>query len=124
MRQMAEGVAVTKVKSSTPIPVLDKLYDHWSQTSNDQITPRSSVDLHGENLKIGDLEDGQQGIFLINSSGEETKADRISHNAPKKLVFSIPETLATGNYTLEVRTILRGTKNLRKGRLNEVLVVA
>jgi Domain of unknown function (DUF4469) with IG-like fold len=100
------------------------VYDHWSQTSNDQITPRSSVDLHGENLKIGDMEDSQQGIFLIDSSGEETQADRTSHNAPKKLVFSIPETLAKGNYTLEVRTILRGTKNLRKGRLNEVLVVA
>jgi hypothetical protein len=38
-------------------------------------------------------------------------------------VFSIPETLKKGNYTLEVRTIMRGTKNLRKGRLNEVLVV-
>ena len=69
------------------------------------------------------MEDAQQGIFLIDSKGEETQVDRISNNIPKKLVFSIPETLKKGNYSLEVRTILRNSKNLRKGRLNEVLVV-
>lgn len=73
------------------MPVLDRLYDHWTPTANEQITPRSCVDLHGENLKVGNPEDTAQGIFLIDSKGEEVRADRISLNQPKKVIFSIPE---------------------------------
>lgn len=123
LRQMSEGVEVLKVKSTVPVPVLDKVYDHWTQTENDQLTPRSSVDLYGENLKIGDMNNPEQGIFLIDSKGEEVKVDRLTLNQPKKLVFSVPETLKKGNYSLEIRTVMRNNKNLRVGRLNEVLVV-
>lgn len=124
LRDMTKKVPTTKVKATVPVPVLERVYDHWTQTTNDQLTPRSSVDLMGENLKIGDLEDANQGIYLIDSKGVETRVDRVSQNKPKQLVFSVPEGLAKGNYTLEVRTILKHTSKIRQGRLNEILVVA
>ncbi len=88
---MTRKVPTTKVKATVPVPVLERVYDHWTQTTNDQLTPRSSVDLTGESLKIGDLEAADQGIYLIDSKEVETRVDRVSQNTPKKLVFSVPE---------------------------------
>lgn len=123
LREMTSKIPVNKVKSTTPMPTLEQVYDHWTQTSNDVITPKSSVDIQGVNLKIGDAEDPQQGIFLADARNAEVRIDRISLNKPKKIVFSVPENLKKGDYTLTVRTIMRGTKKLREGRLNQVLVV-
>ena len=124
LREMTKTVPTTKIKASVPVPVLERVYDHWTQTTNDQLTSRSSVDLVGEFLKIGDLEAADQGIYLIDSKGVETKVDRVSLNTPKKLVFSVPENLKKGNYGLEIRTKLKNTSKVRRGRLNETLVVA
>lgn len=123
LRDMTSNIPVQKVKSTTPMPTLEQVYDHWTQTKNDVITPKSSVDIQGINLKIGDLDDPQQGIFLTDGKSIEVRIDRISLNQPKKLVFSVPEGLKKGDYTLIVRTVLRGTKKLREGRLNQTLVV-
>ena len=123
LREMTSKIPVNKVKSTTPMPTLEQVYDHWTQTSNDVITPRSSVDIQGINLKIGDPEDAQQGIFLADAKNAEVRIDRLSLNQPKKLVFSVPEGLKKGDYTLIVRTVMRGTKKIREGRLNQILVV-
>ncbi len=124
LREAVQGIKVEKVKSSIPMPVLKACYDHWSQTYNDVITPRGSVDITGEQLKIGDLDDPEQGIFLIDSKQAATRIDRVAQNMPKKLVFSVPDTLKKGDYTLEVRTLMKGTNKLRTGKLNQTLVVA
>lgn len=123
LREMTRDIPVSKVKASVPVPVLERVYDHWTETVNDQITPRSSVDILGENLKIGDQEDPEQGIFLIDSKNTEIRATRMAQNTPKKLIFSVPEEVTKGSYTLEIRTILKNTTKLRRGRLNETLVV-
>lgn len=124
LREMTRNIPVQKVKSSIPMPTLESCYDHWTQTTNDQITPKASVDLRGEYLKIGDTDDAQQGVFLLNSQKVETKVDRLALNTPKKLTFAVPDGLAKGEYSLLVRTVFKGTTKLREGRLNQTLVIA
>jgi hypothetical protein len=77
----------------------------------------------GENLKIGDPENAEQGVYLIDSKNVEYKA-ALRVNKPKTLEVVIPETLKKGEYILEVRTVIRNNATLKKGRLNETLVVS
>ncbi|MDR8392506.1 DUF4469 domain-containing protein [Aliifodinibius sp. S!AR15-10] len=76
----------------------------------------------GELLKI-DPEDPDQGLFLVASDGAETKVEEFVENSPSKLGFRVPEGLASGEYTMEVRAKLHNTNELRVGTLKAPLAV-
>lgn len=121
---MAEQTPVQKIPAIKKLPVVEQLRDLKSKTFNDRITPGSFVEVMGSDLKIGDMTDAQQGVFFIDTKGAETRVVEIANNYPSKLTVEVPESLKKGEYRLEVRTIIRSTKNLRIGKLNETLVVA
>ena len=66
------------------------------------------------------------GVYFIGSDGAEHKVSIIGENKPSNLMVMVP-TLATGDYTLEVRTQYTGrtkfVKQTRIGVFNKVLVI-
>jgi hypothetical protein len=113
---------IEKVISAAPKPVLLSFKDIASGTINETITSGGVGEIHGSMLKLGE-NDPAQGIFFIAQDGTETKAPTLVRNKPANLIFMIPNGLAAGNYGVEVRALLHGTTEIRKGRLENNLTV-
>jgi len=47
----------------------------------------------------------------------------VIRNKPSNLLFEVPESLATGDYTLEIRSIVKRTSSIRTGQLGDSLTV-
>ncbi|MDR8394602.1 DUF4469 domain-containing protein [Aliifodinibius sp. S!AR15-10] len=123
VKRLAERISVEKVSPASPKPKLLRYYDNGSDTTNETLSPSHTGRLVGELLKF-DPEDPDQGLFLVASDGAETKVEEFVENSPSKLGFRVPEGLASGEYTMEVRTKLHNTKGLRTGALDATLTVA
>jgi hypothetical protein len=123
LKGIIKDIKLQKVKTTTPMPVVGQVRDMVTDTYNSDITPKGSLHIYGENLKIGNPESAEQGVYFIDSKNVEYKAG-LRINKPKTLEVVIPETLKKGEYTLEVRTVIRNNATLKKGRLNETLVVS
>lgn len=68
-------------------------------------TAGANLTLTGKNIKVAG-DDPSVGITLTDSEGAETriKAGAIGLNQPSKLIFTLPATLAAGDYTLTITT--------------------
>lgn len=123
INEIAIGIEVEKIPATSPMPVLQNFKDIASDHFNETLTPGGVGEITGSLLKI-DPEDEDQGIYFIASDGTESKVTTIIRNKPGNQIFMIPNGLVSGEYELEVRTILHHTKQVRKGRLNHTLIVA
>jgi hypothetical protein len=121
--EIAEDLPVEKVSVTKVQPVLELFKDFSTATQNDTITPGSSGEVRGSHLKL-DTTDSDQGIFFIASDGTETKVDMVMRNMPANLIFMIPDSLASGEYEIEVRNTPRGHDTIRSGELGIPLVVS
>ncbi len=102
--------------------MLELFKDFASDTQNETVTPGGAAELRGSHLKV-DTSDANQGVFFIAGDGTETKADTIMRNKPANLIFMVPDSLLSGDYDIEVRTIIRGHNSARSGRLDATVVV-
>ncbi len=123
LRDVRGEISVDRVDGVPARPVPIDFRDITSGALNDVLTPGGVGELIGNNLKY-DADDPQQGVFFIHTDGTETRAGTIARNKPSNLIFVIPSGLAAGSYTLEVRAILPGITNLRKGLLDAELQVS
>ena len=114
---------VEKVTQPQASPALIQFTDVNTQTNNSILTPSGIGQIIGEELKYNPA-NAAEGIYFVDSNGTATKVDIIASRTEGKLVFSIPSTLTTGNYSLEVRKGY-GTTNIvvRNGSLQESLQV-
>ena len=116
---------VKKVEGSQVIPRLKSLEDFESDEKNTIITPKGTAIVSGERLKIEDTEADDQGVFFINmSDASEYKARKIKVNEPKNLTLLLPSNMPQGEYSVEVRTPVNGSKNIRTGVLPTRVKVA
>jgi hypothetical protein len=76
--------------------------------------------LTGYRLKF-DSSDPNQGIFFIN--GNLTQVSIVGKNSPAELMFLVPASLTTGDYSLEIRSSM-GNGTVRTGVLAETLTVS
>lgn len=122
IREISSQVVTEKVKGASPQPDPEYLDDLSSGTRNDQLTPGNIAQVRGSHLKF-DAGDPAQGVFLVAANGIETKVVSVSRNKPAQLDFLVPR-LSPGEYTLEIRTVLNGGKDLKKGILPATLLVS
>ena len=106
--------------SSDPIP--NDFEDIASDTVNNIITPTGTAILQGVRLKFN-MEDDEQGIFFIAANGAVNRVSKIITMTSSQVVFLIPQELAAGEYTLEVRILPKGNKMIKKGVLKDLLTV-
>jgi hypothetical protein len=117
---VSDEVKVEKIDPPANQPLLVAFEDIASETINDVLTAGGTAVLTGMRLRFKQ-EDPQQGIFLVDPAKKEARVERILNQTSKKIVFQIPATLVTDEYTLEVRALLPGNKTLKTGVLSEKL---
>jgi hypothetical protein len=124
LTQKMSLATVSKVNQAVTAPFLISFTDVNTQSANSILTPAGIGQIIGEELKFN-AANPAEGIFFVAADGTATKATVIANRTDTKLVFSIPATLTTGNYTLEVRKGY-GTTNIvtRSGSLQDILQVS
>lgn len=115
LKEVTGDVSVEKVKGASPKPDPIYLEDIASSTRNDTVTPSNIAVIRGSRLKFDNTDD-KQGIFFIAADGAETKVANVSRNKPSELHFLVPP-LAAGEYSVEVRVLLKNTKEIKTGAL-------
>ncbi len=121
-RRIQEQGRAAKSEAQVPEPNPVQYRDFGSEMTNSVLTPGSPGGLTGHRLKF-DAADEQQGVFFVAGDGSATKAGMVMRNKPAELMFMVPDGLAVGGYTLEVRAVVRDKGELRTGRLRHPLVV-
>jgi len=86
------------------------------------LTPGGMAQVTGHRLKF-DPADAAQGVYFVAEGGGETKVDVVGRNKPAHLMFIVPQGLAPGDYTLEVRATVY-SEDVRTGALDAVLTVS
>jgi len=111
LKEAVKQIKPRFVKPDPEQPEIKSIYDWGSDSANSKLSVGGTLELEGYALKIYDQQ--EQGVFFINkNSGEETKANRLRTNEPKKITLSVPQ-LAAGLYRLEVRNTTRKGKTMR-----------
>jgi hypothetical protein len=111
-----------KVAGRERYPQPKRLKDFTTGSINGELTPGGSAELHGTLLKY-DHNDNNQGIFLVASDGTESRVEQVLKNWPSLLLFVVPDNLSAGEYSLEVRSIVRRTTELRRGTLSASITI-
>ncbi len=119
-RRIQEQGRAAKAEAQVPEPNPVQYRDFGSETTNSALTPGSPGGVTGHRLKF-DPADEQQGVFFIAADGSATRAVMVMRNKPAELMFMVPDGLAAGDYTLEVRAVVKGKGKLRPGRLRHPL---
>jgi hypothetical protein len=109
-------ISTAKIESVNKGPQLLEFTDHASGETNRNATPGNMATIAGHRLKVNP-ENKSHGIFFIAKDSTETRVKVIGQNSPSRLRFNIPDSLASGNYSLEVR-------NDSKGALKSAISVA
>lgn len=124
LSQKLNFARVEKVTQPTAAPALIQFTDVNTQNTNSILTPGGIAQVVGEELKFNP-ENPAEGIYFVDANGRATKVDVIASRTEGKLVFSIPSTLSTGSYTLEVRKGYGYTNIVvRTGSLQDALQVS
>lgn len=101
---------------------MQEFKDVASSDKNTTLTPGGVGQLSGSRLKF-DETDALQGIFFVAANGTEYKAATLVRHKPAELIFMVPAGLPKGAYSVEVRTIFSGNKEMRTGLLPDTLTV-
>ncbi len=119
-----QEVSAKKVESPGRTPSIEVVTDYGSSTRDARLTPGNVVRVVGQRLKIHDMADAQQGIFLIPAAGgAAVRVTEVVVNMPKELIFRVPPTLPAGSWSLEVRTVFPGAegRGVRTGAAEQSL---
>jgi len=122
LKRVAGLVKVEKVQAILPLPVLQGFKDQTTNTDNDIATPGGIGHITGSALKF-DTADAKQGVFFTAANGTVTKAETIAHATPTKIIFIVPAGLAVGDYSVSLRALMQGNKEIREGFLVDDVTV-
>ena len=124
MQQAMQRMKVRRIDGEVPAPVPTAFQDWKSEAKNQRITPDQVGVVMGEQLKITNPADPEQGVFFIHLPTRQAfRTPDIFHNYPKQLLVPIPAMLPPGPYQLEVRSAFNTTGEVRTGRLPMILTV-
>lgn len=122
-RALRQSPTAEKIAANKREPDPIEFYDKNTGEIDSVFTPGKVGILLGENLKF-DESDPTQGIFFLGAGGTEEQVSVIIRNVPTELIFEIPDTIVSGEYSLEVRAKIRNGNELREGELEPKLTVS
>jgi hypothetical protein len=123
MAWVQNNARAQQVEADRPEPEPLRFVDAATGEINSVLQPNNVANLEGRRLKF-DAGDPLQGVFFVAADGAASRVEIVAKNSPSELIFVTPVGLTAGNYTLEVRAMLRGTKEMRTGRLAYTLTVS
>ena len=123
LREAAAQAKVQKTEAASTDPYITSVTD---KVTGDSATVRagSVMELTGSRLKF-DAADAEQGVFALTAGGE-VRCETVIENKPARLLVMLPASMEAGEFTVEVRTRLTGTRNasgktLKKGSSTKTL---
>ena len=122
LKDLTKEIKTHKVHSSLPKPLVYTFTDMNTGTVNSQLTPGGAAIIKGKQMKYNP-DDEQQGIFLVNSTGQNFKVETVYLNTFSQIMMMIPAGLKPGEYRLQVCSCMN-TKTLRTGELTKVLMIS
>jgi hypothetical protein len=123
LRGAISRLKVEKVLPNVRTPMIESVYDLKTQSYDNTLSPGHMIEIRGSRLKVH-MEQPDEGIFLINDAdGAATRLDHVHGNLPSTLSAMLPEGLAAGDYTVEVRTRLSGNSSLFTGVFAKTLII-
>jgi hypothetical protein len=120
-RAVRERARLLRHEATVPCPAPQEYTDANSGTRNSTLTPGGIGRLAGCRLKF-DPNDPQQGVFFVAADRGARRVETVGRNMPRQLVFLVPA-LAPGEYALEVRAVMKCSRELRSGALGARLTV-
>jgi hypothetical protein len=87
-------------------PRIVSFTDAVSRTTRSIATPGGIFKVTGERLRVGGRRSEDVGLYLRAEDGTETRVEIIMDNDPGVISGQLPDTLATGDYKLVVKTQL------------------
>ncbi|HYH57007.1 MAG TPA: DNA-binding domain-containing protein [Anseongella sp.] len=121
MNRKLQDATAEKIAAATLTgPLLLEYLDVNTGLINSALTPGGIGQVVGDHLKY-DAANPDEGIFLLEDGGAETKVTVVANRTDKRLVFNVPNALPPGDYTLEVRRAYGKDLTLRTGQLNAAL---
>ena len=128
LKEAASKIKLAKVQGNSAIPWGTGVRDTLSASDDTSGALRagSVIELTGARLKF-DATDAEQGVFFV-ANGAETRCAQIVENKPTRILAVLPQTVAAGDYTVEVRSRYSGasgkeTKTLKKGAFEKTVTV-
>jgi hypothetical protein len=123
MRETEPTIKPQKVKAEKPRPLLLHFYDNNSESQDQVITSGGGARITGSMLKIDEADPAQGIYFKRSDNGLSIRATgKLLRNKPGELILQLP-TLAPGAYRIEIKTVQKGSKEVRSGMLNTELTV-
>lgn len=126
IEKAAKQVQLTKAEEFLRVPLLKNFLDNNTERLNATLSAGHIHELGGKRLKIDNVEDPGQGVFLIRTDNNaETRITWLRENSNRRLAFKVPADLAPGTYFLEVRNNYGKTEEtIRKARFQYTLTQA
>ncbi|MBO7485754.1 MAG: DUF4469 domain-containing protein [Spirochaetaceae bacterium] len=128
LKDAVQDVEITSSEYEIPSGIITSVTDVTTGKSDGTLTANSSVLVEGTNLKVGGEDSGIWFASILdngNLSGDESQWVKIEsalvYNLPSKLLFTIPQTLVTGNYKIVVRTRYAGRCGYERKYLVEAI---
>ncbi|MDR1258641.1 MAG: DUF4469 domain-containing protein, partial [Tannerellaceae bacterium] len=116
LRQARNEVKLQKVNAISPQPQIMEVRDNLSGTVDEMVTSGGPVEISGINIKIAG-KDPSCGLYLVNSSGEETKFASIVQNNPGKLIAVAPfDLFGMTSYRVKIVTQYSGSNEWKEPR--------
>jgi hypothetical protein len=110
----SDEVKTEKAEPASNAPLPQRFEDVTSATVNEAVTPGGTATLSGARLKYHQ-NDPKQGIFLVAADKTEVRVERILSHHAAQVVFLVPANLPADDYTLEVRVLPKGNKEIKRG---------
>ena len=111
-----ERVKLERIIAPDFAPRIVSFTDAVSGTTKSVATPGGIFKVIGERLRIGGRRPEDVGLYLRANDGTETKVTVLMDNEPGVINGQLPDTLATGDYQLVIKTQIGGNNQY----LNEV----
>lgn len=116
-------VQMKRQKANLPKPELIELLDATTGQQSLNIVPSKVNILRGSGLNV-DMVDQEQGVFLTPTGGDPVRVEDFGRVKPSEILFTVPGSLDSGEYSLEVRTRRTANSEMRIGLLPYLLMVS
>jgi hypothetical protein len=101
-KAVAHTARFERIRSDEPLPKVDRVYDHGTQSVNSSVSPGQTAEIKGVNLDF-DHSDEAQGVFFVNADTNAAVPAQVIHNASgTRVAFRVPS-LVQGSYSLVLR---------------------
>ena len=106
LTERLEKVRLERILPPNYTPRIVSFTDAVSGTTKSEATPGGTFKVTGDRLRIGGHRPEEIGLYLRAEDDTETKVEVLMDNETKVINGQLPDTLATGDYKLVVKTQL------------------